>query len=106
MKPDDELKQAINQRLLTVIDPETGIDVVRMKLVINLTASEQGDVSYQFRPSSPLCPIAVPLVISILEAVQEVKGVRYQTIEVIDYIKADELNTILMSILPKRKQEK
>jgi len=48
----------INQgKLTTVIDPETGVDVMRMKLVQDLVVTEDGKVSYKFRPSSPLCPI-------------------------------------------------
>jgi metal-sulfur cluster biosynthetic enzyme len=100
MKSSNALKEIILERLTKVIDPETGIDVVRMQLVQTLTVDEDGNVSYQFRPSSPLCPIAVPLVVSILEAIQEIQGVRKQDIEVVDYIQADELNRMLKSILP------
>ena len=39
-----------------VIDPETGIDVVRMRLVEDLEVDEAGRVRYRFRPSSPFCP--------------------------------------------------
>ncbi len=97
----ETLKDEILTRLRKVIDPETGVDVVRMQLVQDLVIDEQGNVSYTFRPSSPYCPIAVPLVISILEAIQENKRVRQQSINVVDYVQADELNRILKSILPK-----
>ncbi len=97
----ETLKDEILKRLSRVIDPETGIDVIRMQLVQDLVIDEQGSVAYTFRPSSPYCPIAVPLVISILEAVQEIKEVRQQSITVTDYVQADELNRILKSILPK-----
>jgi metal-sulfur cluster biosynthetic enzyme len=74
--PDPEiLRQTILQRLSKVIDPETGVDVVRMRLVEELTVNDKGQVSYKFRPSSPLCPIAVPLSNSIQLAVAEVPGV-------------------------------
>ena len=46
-----------------------------MRLIENLTVDEQGRVSYTFRPSSPLCPIAVPLAIEIRRAVREAPGV-------------------------------
>jgi metal-sulfur cluster biosynthetic enzyme len=60
-----ELEQAIVERLRVVIDPETGVDVMRMRLIEDLSVDGQtGRVSYRFRPSSPLCPLAVHLVLS------------------------------------------
>lgn len=56
-----ELKEAVVRKLETVIDPETNVDVMRMRLVLDLEIDENGKASYTFRPSSPLCPIAVPL---------------------------------------------
>ena len=95
MKDQDALRDALIARLSTVIDPETGVDVVRMRLIEDLTVDENGFVRYKFRPSSPLCPIAVPLALSIRQAVAEVEGVTGQEIEVVGYIQAAELNAML-----------
>ncbi len=95
MTDPNALREAIFQRLSSVIDPETGVDVVRMRLIEDLEVDEEGVVRYKFRPSSPLCPIAVPLALSIREAVAGVEGVTRQEIEVVGYIKADELNNLL-----------
>ncbi len=94
----ETIKEAILTRLSTVIDPETGADVVRMRLIEDLTVDEEGVVRYRFRPSSPLCPIAVPLALAIRKAVAEVDEVSRQEIEVIGYIKAAELNELLQSL--------
>lgn len=94
-----ELHKAIVDKLSTVIDPETGVDVIRMRLVNNITPDMAGKISYTFRPSSPLCPIAIPLVLDIIQAIGEVPGVTGQSITVIDYIRADLLNKILKTIL-------
>jgi hypothetical protein len=51
-----KLQQAIIQRLMSVIDPETNIDVVRMRLVQELAVDVEGKVTYTFRPSSPTVP--------------------------------------------------
>jgi metal-sulfur cluster biosynthetic enzyme len=91
----DALREAILSRLSTVIDPETGVDVVRMRLVEELAVDEEGVVRYTFRPSSPLCPLAVSLALSIRKAVAEVEGVTRQQIEVAGYIKAEELSAML-----------
>lgn len=91
-----ELEQAIVERLRQVIDPETGVDVMRMRLIEALHAdAESGQVRYRFRPSSPLCPLAVHLALAIREAVAEVPGVEEQEIEVVGYVGADELNALL-----------
>lgn len=94
-----ELYQALLEKLATVIDPETGVDVVRMKLVQDLIIDADGKVTYIFRPSSPLCPIAVPLALAIIQAIKEVPGVIAQRVTVTDYVQADQLNEILSTIL-------
>jgi metal-sulfur cluster biosynthetic enzyme len=91
-----ELERAIVERLREVIDPETGVDVMRMRLIEELRVDgETGRVSYRFRPSSPLCPLAVHLTLSIRDAVAGVPGVTEQEIEVVDYVGAHELNALL-----------
>jgi metal-sulfur cluster biosynthetic enzyme len=59
------LRKSVLERLSEVIDPETGVDIMRMRLVEDLEIDGEGCVSYTFRPSSPLCPIAVFLVMNI-----------------------------------------
>jgi metal-sulfur cluster biosynthetic enzyme len=91
-----ELKHAITEKLSQVIDPETGVDVIRMRLIENLWVDgDSGRVRYSFRPSSPLCPLAVTLVLNIREALAEVPGVSEQEIEVVGYVGAEELNAML-----------
>jgi metal-sulfur cluster biosynthetic enzyme len=90
-----ELRAAIMSRLAEVVDPETGVDVVRMRLIETLTVDAQGWVAYTFRPSSPLCPLAVPLAMEIRRAVREVPGVSRQVMRVEGYSGSDELNALL-----------
>jgi metal-sulfur cluster biosynthetic enzyme len=96
----EALRQAILARLSTVIDPETGVDVVRMRLIEELSVDESGDVSYTFRPSSPLCPIAVFLVMGIKAAVAEVSGVSQQSVTVAGYVQAEELTELINGLEP------
>ena len=93
------LEKAVIEKLAKVLDPETGVDVVRMQLVMDLTIDENGKATYIFRPSSPLCPIAVPLAMMIIQAIKEVEGISGQNITVIDYVEAEKLNEILSSVL-------
>jgi metal-sulfur cluster biosynthetic enzyme len=89
------LLELISERLSTVIDPETGVDVMRMRLVEDLAVDENGVASYTFRPSSPLCPLAVPLALSIRDAIADVEGVTRQEIKVAGYVGAEELSGLL-----------
>jgi metal-sulfur cluster biosynthetic enzyme len=100
MSDAETLRQAILGRLSTVIDPETGVDVVRMRLIEELVVDKDGNVAYTFRPSSPLCPIAVFLVMGIKAAVAEVPGVRQQKIQVAGYVQADELTQLINELTP------
>jgi metal-sulfur cluster biosynthetic enzyme len=91
-----EIEQAVREQLQQVIDPETGVDVMRMRLIEDLQVDDEtGQVSYRFRPSSPLCPLAVHLALSIRDAVANVPGVTEQAIEVVGYVGAGELNALL-----------
>ena len=100
MSEPEALRQAILTRLSSVIDPETGVDVIRMRLIEALEVDDAGRVSYTFRPSSPLCPIAVFLVMNIKAAVAEVAGVNQQTIHVAGYVQANELTELINQLTP------
>lgn len=91
----EQLQSAILEKLSTVIDPETGADVVRMKLVDDLVGDSNGRVTYTIRPSSYLCPIAVFLAVQIKKAVADVVGVTAQTITVKDYVEAEALTSLI-----------
>jgi metal-sulfur cluster biosynthetic enzyme len=96
MALDMTLREQILMRLVDVIDPETGVDVLRMRLVEDLSADEEsGVVTYCFRPSSPLCPLAHSLAVDIKHAIAEVPGVTGQEITVTGYVKAEELTKII-----------
>lgn len=69
--------------------------MVRMRLIENLTVTREGNIRYTFRPSSPLCPLAVYLVKEIKLAVVGVPGVTNQEITVTGYVAADELTLLI-----------
>ena len=90
-----ELTERVADRLRTVIDPETGVDVMRMRLIEDLAVGPDGVVSYVFRPSSPLCPLAVTLALQIKQAIASVPGVTGQDISVQGYVDAEGLTNLL-----------
>lgn len=83
------------ERLGKVMDPETGIDVVNMKLIADLEVQDGGDVSLTFVPSSPFCPLGIQLAFAIKEAVKEVEGVGKVTVKVDNHLQADMINEML-----------
>ena len=91
----ESLEEAVTERLRGVIDPETRVDVVRMRIVENLEADEAGNLSYTFRPSSFVCPIAVTLAMDIKNAAAEVPGVNSQKIAVEGYLAAETLEDLI-----------
>ena len=95
MTNSETLKESILTRLQDVIDPETGVDVVRMRLVEKLEVDEDNNITYAFRPSSPVCPIAVTLAMDIKSAISEVNGAGKQEITVKNYVNAEMLNEYL-----------
>jgi metal-sulfur cluster biosynthetic enzyme len=90
-----ELMEAVEEKLQQVIDPETGMDVMRMKLVRDLKINEDGRVELTFRPSSVLCPLGFQLGINIKEAVQAVPGVKSVQVHVDGFIHGEQLKKIL-----------
>jgi metal-sulfur cluster biosynthetic enzyme len=93
-----EVKGHVIDCLRVVIDPETGADVVRMRLVEDLEADDKGLVRYTFHPSSPLCPLAVTLALQIKQAVARVPGISGQEISVEGYIGAESLGELLKEV--------
>jgi metal-sulfur cluster biosynthetic enzyme len=95
----EKLRNEILEKLALVIDPETGVDVIRMRLIEDLVVEENGLVQYKFRPSSPICPIAIPLSLMIQSAVASVPGVKEQSMEIVGYLQAEELTALLREMM-------
>ena len=93
-----DLPEKIKESLTQVIDTETGMDVMRMRLVRDLKVDQHGNVELTFRPSSVLCPLGFQLGINIKEAVLDVPGVKSVQVHVDGYIHAEQLKKILDEI--------
>jgi metal-sulfur cluster biosynthetic enzyme len=98
VKDPERLRAEILKSLSKVIDPETGADAVRMRLIEDLSVDHAGHVSFQFRPSSVLCPLAIPLSLAIRTAVDAVEGVTSQDMKVVGHIQADELTDLIRQV--------
>jgi metal-sulfur cluster biosynthetic enzyme len=84
------------QNLARVIDPETGLSIVRMGLVCDLNVDEnEGNVHIIFRPTSYFCPMAFKVAIDIQNTVKEMPGVNSLRVEVVNFARSNELNKLL-----------
>lgn len=89
------LKDNIERALRGVMDPGTKLDIMRMKLVRDLSVDQDGTVTLTFRPSSPVCPMAFKLAYDIQTAVRGTDGVKAVKVRVQGYNRADELMEVL-----------
>lgn len=85
------LKQALSE----VLDPETGLDVMRMDIIHNLRVEDGGQVRLVFRPSSPVCPMAYSLANSIKKRLEQVRDVNSVNIRVENFQRAEHLEGLL-----------
>ena len=89
------LEDKVIQKLKDVIDPETLTDVISMGLIKNLSVSKNGKVSLDFQPSSPVCPLALPLALDIQKALEGLSEIRELSVTIKDHQMADEVNRYL-----------
>ena len=90
-----DLREKVINRLKAVIDPGTLTDVVSMGLIKNLDISKDGTITLDFQPSSPACPLALPLALKIKDALMDVSQGEDPCITIIDHSMADEINRYL-----------
>jgi metal-sulfur cluster biosynthetic enzyme len=88
---EDQIKRALSE----VIDPETGLNIMRMDLIHDVRVTEQGEVSLVFRPSSPVCPMAYSLANSIKKKIESLKGVKSIRIAVENFRNAADLERLV-----------
>jgi metal-sulfur cluster biosynthetic enzyme len=90
-----DLRETVLSRLKEVIDPGTLTDVVSMGLIKNLDVGEDGKITLDFQPSSPACPLALPLALKIKDALFGLGQGETPCINIIDHSMADEINKYL-----------
>ncbi len=89
------LVQSIKEALSQVIDPETGLSIMRMDLIHGLQVGGDGSVSMVFRPSSPVCPMAYTLGNSIKKSLEALDEVTSVTTRVENFQRAEHLESVL-----------
>ncbi|MFH0823100.1 MAG: iron-sulfur cluster assembly protein [Pseudomonadota bacterium] len=93
----ENVESRVRHALAEVIDPETGLSIMRMDLIHNIQIAEDGGVSLVFRPSSPVCPMAYALAGAIKKKVEAVIEPAALAIRVENFDKAAHLESVLRS---------
>jgi metal-sulfur cluster biosynthetic enzyme len=90
-----DLKEKVINRLKEVIDPGTLTDVVSMGLIKNIDIREDGKITLDFQPSSPACPLGLPLALKIKDVLLDLSQGEGPCITITDHSMADEINLYL-----------
>jgi metal-sulfur cluster biosynthetic enzyme len=85
----------VQEELAKIVDPETGLSIMRMNIIHDLKVGEHGDVSLIFRPSSPVCPMAFALANAVKTRVEAVDGVSSVALKVENYNRAEQLEKVI-----------
>jgi metal-sulfur cluster biosynthetic enzyme len=75
-----ELEQKVRKTVGQVQDPETGQTFEEMQMIQSVKETAPGEVTVEFVPTSPFCPIAFKLAADIKYAAKTVPGVEKATV--------------------------
>lgn len=101
----ESIETLARHALAEIIDPETGLSIMRMDLIHDIEVTADGSVSLVFRPSSPVCPMAYSLANSIKKKLETVSQVNAVNVRVENFERAAHLESVLQSS-PKNVQGK
>ncbi|MCW4025680.1 MAG: iron-sulfur cluster assembly protein [Candidatus Bathyarchaeota archaeon] len=71
-----ELETKVRQAVGNVQDPETGQTFEEMQMIHSVKETAPGEVSVEFVPTSPFCPIAFKLAKDLKAAAVTVEGLK------------------------------
>jgi len=92
----NDLELQATEILKTVVDPEIGTNVIDGKMIFDLKVENQ-NISFKFRPTSPLCPIAMKLTVDIKKTLVASNLFKKIYIEVIDHVLGPQINSAINS---------
>ncbi len=89
----DKKEQAVTA-LKEVVDTEIGMNVIDGKMIFDLDVTNE-TISLKFRPTSPICPIALKLATEVKDKLISLNIFDKVTVEVIDHVMAPKINETL-----------
>jgi metal-sulfur cluster biosynthetic enzyme len=70
------LEDQVREEVGKVLDPETGQSFAEMQMIQSVKETAPGEVTVEFIPTSPFCPIAFKLAADIKAAAKSVSGIQ------------------------------
>ena len=89
------IAETVRGKVGKLVDPETGMTFDEMGLVQEIREVAPGVIEVNFRPSSPICPIALKLALDIKNTVLETKGVRRALVHCVGHRMQEAIDTIV-----------
>lgn len=93
-----QLMEKIFKALSQVVDPATGLDVIRMHVIEDLRVDDERKVKLILRPTSPVCPLAYKVAADIKQAIKEVEGVKAVEMKIEGFKDAARLENMLREL--------
>jgi len=78
-----EIEEAIRATIATIFDPEIPVNIYDLGLIYGIDIHEGGKVTVRMTLTSPNCPEAQSLPITVKEQTEAVEGVTEATVEVV-----------------------
>ncbi|RLG78819.1 MAG: FeS assembly SUF system protein [Thermoprotei archaeon] len=79
----EELRQRIVEALKNVYDPEIPIDVWNLGLIYEINIKDEGVVDVKMTLTAPGCPVANMILYQVMDALQNVEGVKDVNVELV-----------------------
>jgi len=79
----EELRQRIVEALKNVYDPEIPIDVWNLGLIYEINIKDDGVVDVKMTLTAPGCPVANMILYQVMDALQNVEGVKDVNVELV-----------------------
>lgn len=76
-------KEAVMEKLKTVIDPELGINVVDLGLIYDIQISEEGHVQIVMTLTTPGCPLHDSISAGTRQAIEVIEGVKSVNVDLV-----------------------
>ena len=85
MTTKEEVREEVEQALMTVDDPELGIDIVNLGLVYEIAVDDDNNVKVEFTLTTMGCPIGPMLDEQIKQATAHIEGIGDVSSELVMY---------------------
>jgi metal-sulfur cluster biosynthetic enzyme len=85
MTTKEEVREEVEQALMTVDDPELGIDIVNLGLVYEIAVDDENNVKVEFTLTTMGCPIGPMLDEQIKQATADIEGIGAVSSELVMY---------------------